>query len=568
MIIPQVNIFAVRNLNFKNDYKNKQRQVNFKQINKDTFSFSGKRREFTTDINPETARMLATKLSNSTSGLRSTYGNELFNEKTTALLTQAIAAKILDGEHNDLVIVGGDMRHASKIIVPQIAKQMKNNGFNVLYVEQPVATPLLALAAKENNADVTFLMTASHNPWEHGGYNLLTKNAAVADNHFTEPIINKAVMLAEGKPVNTKTGKIGQIIHYDPYDLYKEYLDTKEINGQKIIDFDAIKNMNVDILYDDFGGTGSYYLPKLLKDHGIEIAKSMRTHTEGPEPSAKNMVTLANEVKNYPSTLKIGLANDGDSDRFGIVDEQGNFIHANDVLLLMAYHLHKNKGYNKGAIIRSCATSSQIDLFAKNHGLDVIVTPVGFKYIGEELINLENSGNMAILGGEESGGLTIGGHIPEKDGFIAVLGIAELMAKEGKPLSQLLREIKTDLGKDVKNHIANYLTPNKEAFLDEFKKYYNDIRLGELKELFGMPIDIDRTISEFESINKFKKGGDGIKIYFDNGSSLLVRLSGTEDKARVFKEIYSETSQEAENTLNAINEGMQAIIDKYNALLI
>ena len=563
MIISKINSVSAKNMN-ANSGLGLQQKVSLKS-QKDTVSFGIAPKEFHTDITPEQAKMIATKLSTSTSGLRSKYGNDIFNDKTTSLLTEAISAKVLDDKGSQVVVVGGDMRHASKVIVPQIAQQMKNNGFNVLYVEKPVATPLLALAAKENNADVTFLMTASHNPWTDGGYNLLTKKAAVADPHFTEPVIDKAVKIAAGEKVQTKTGNVGQIINYDPYPLYKEYLDTKEINGHKIIDFKAIKDAGIDILYDDFGGTGSYYLPRLLEDHEIPVAKTLRTHTEGPEPNAKNIKTLASEVQKYPSKLKIGLANDGDSDRFGIVDEKGNYIPANDILLLMAYHLNKNKGYKKGAILRSGATSSQLDLFAKKNGLDLIITPVGFKYIGEEMIKLENEGNMAVLGGEESGGLTIGGHIPEKDGFVATLAMAELMAHEKKPLSQILKEVKESLGTEVKNSLTSYIVPDKHAFFGEFKKIYDDAISGKRKELFGMPLDAKRMKSEFETVAQFKKGGDGVKICFENGSSMLVRLSGTEDIAKVYKELYFKTPQEAKETMTAIENGVEAIAKKFNA---
>jgi len=404
------------------------------------------------------------------------------------------------------------------------------------------------------------LDTASHNNWNDAGFNLLTNAGAVADPKFTAPLIKLAREIAEGKPVQTKTGKIGQVISYDPYPLYKEYLDTKEINGHKIIDFNAIKDAGIDILYDDFGGTGSYYLPRLLEEHGIELADTLRTHTEGPEPNAKNMQTLAEAVRNYDSKLKIGLANDGDSDRFGIVDEQGNFISANDVLLLAAYHLNKNKGYKEGAILRSAATSSQLDLLANKLGLDVVVTPTGFKYIGEEMIKLEEEGHMPVLGGEESGGMTIGGHIPEKDGFIATLLMAELMAYEKQPLSEIRRHIKEDIiGTVVENSCTNYSTPDKQQFIGEFKKMYQDVVDGYEGELFGMKVDAQRMKEEFDNLCKFKKGGDGVRICFENGSSILVRLSGTEDKARVYKEIYSQSPQEAAQIKQAIEDGVGAI---------
>jgi len=272
-------------------------------------------------------------------------------------------------------------------------------------------------------------------------------------------------------------------------------------------------------------------------------------------------------VKNYDSKLKIGLANDGDSDRFGVVDENGNFISANDVLLLAAYHLNKHKGYNNGnPIIRSAATSSQLDLLADKLGLKVIVTPTGFKYIGEEMIELEKQGIKPIICGEESGGLTIGGHIPEKDGFLATLLMAELMAYEKKPIGKILRHIKEDIiGTVVENSCTNYATPDKFAFIGEFKQIFDDVVRGNRNSVFGMKVDAEKMKSEFAQMCKFKKGGDGVKIFFENGSSVLVRLSGTEDKARVYKEVYSKSPEEAVQIKNAIEIGVGKIAEANGA---
>jgi len=553
MLVSSINLFTLKNARFNSQ---NQPKIHFKE-QADSVSFTSNK-GFVNTHTPEEAEAIATKLSNSTSGLRRRYDDRF--KKDVALLTQAIAAKLIADKASQYVMAGGDMRYASKVLVPQFVKQMKDNGFTVFHIEQPVPTPAEALAAKTLGVGIANLDTASHNNWNDAGFNLLTNAGAVADPKFTAPLIGLARAIAEGKPVPTKTGKIGQVISYDPYPLYKEYLDTKEINGHKIIDFNAIKDAGISILYDDFGGTGSYYLPRLLEEHGIELADSLRTHTEGPEPNAKNMKTLAEAVRNYDSALKIGLANDGDSDRFGIVDEQGEFIPANDVLLLAAYHLNKNKGYKTGAILRSAATTSLLDLLAAKLGLEVIETPTGFKYIGEKMIELEEEGHMPVLGGEESGGMTIGGHIPEKDGFIATLLMAELMAMEKKPLSEIRRHIKEDIiGTVVENSCTNYAVPDKHKFYGEFKEMFNSAIAGETSEIFGLPIDANRMKEQFESISKFKKGGDGVKIFFQNGSSILVRLSGTEDKARVYKEIHSQSPEEAAMIKEAIENGVGVI---------
>ena len=570
MIIQNLNSFSVKKVNFpQNETMVSMPKLTLKA---DSVNFSGKV-PFTTNVSPELAKEVATKLSTSTSGMRSTYGDKYFNADTTALLTQAISARIVNDNEKapkNLVLVGGDTREATKNTKPQIKDQMANNGFNVLYVNKPGATPAMALAAKELGVDIGFLLTASHNPWSDGGYNLLTNKGAVADPSFTDKVVGYAVDIASKKPVKTSTGNIGQIIEYDPYPLYRDYMENKEINGKKILDFKAIKDAGIQIFYEDFGGTGGTYFPQLMKDNGIKLAKHLSTKTPGPEPNAKNLQTLGKLVSKSSAKLKVGLANDGDSDRFGVVDENGNYINANDVLLLVAYHLNKHKGYKEGAILRSGATTSQLDVLAKKVGLDLIETPVGFKYIGEEMIKLEKEGHTPVIGGEESGGLTIGGHIPEKDGFLAVSLIAELMAMEKKPIGQILKEVKESLGQVILSERDDYkgFATNKEKddFVNIFAKYYEEIDAGTRKELFDLPVDVERSRGYYHGVRKFKKSGDGVKIYFQNGSSILVRKSGTEPIAKVYIEAYAPTQEQAKAWRNSIGEKIGELAKPYGAV--
>ncbi len=569
MIIQSLNSFSVNKANLQQN----EVRVNMPKLTygTDSINFSG-RVPFKTNVTPELAKEVATKLSTSTSGMRSTFGDKYFNADTTALLTQAIAARIVNDKTKtpkNLILVGGDTREATKNTKPQIREQMANNGFNVLYIDKPGATPAMALAAKELGVDIGFLLTASHNPWPDGGYNLLTSKGAVADPAFTDPVVGYAVDIASNKPIKTSTGAIGQVIEYDPYPLYRDYMANKEINGKKIIDFNAIKDADIKIYYEDFGGTGGTYFPQLMKDNGIKLAKHLSTKTPGPEPNEKNLQTLGKAVSKSSAKLKVGLANDGDSDRFGVIDENGKYINANDVLLLVAYHLNKHKGYKEGAILRSGATTSQLDVLAKKTGLQIIETPVGFKYIGEEMLKLEKEGHTPVIGGEESGGLTIGGHIPEKDGFLAISLIAELMAMEKKPIGQILKDVKASLGQVILSEKDDYkgfaTDKDKDAFVNVFANYYKEIEEGKRTELFDLPVDVERSKGYYYGVRKFKPSGDGVKIYFKNGSSILVRKSGTEPKAKVYIEAYAPTEQEARAWRNSIGEKIGEMAKPFGA---
>ncbi len=257
------------------------------------------------------------------------------------------------------------------------------------------------------------------------------------------------------------------------------------------------------------------------------------------------MQTLGEAVQQSKAKLKVGLANDGDSDRFGVVDEKGNFVNENDVLMLVAYHQIKNKGEKDGYIIRNHATSGRIDAMAnyfnekEGANIHVVQTPVGFKYIGDDIIKIEEEHGKVIMAGEESGGLTIGDHIPEKDGFIAVAKIAELVAYEGKPVSQILQEIKDNMIGDYSSKRINVSfaqDSDKDATVNSFQGYLD----GTKTELAGFRVDTQKTQDADAGLREYKKNGDGIKIYFENGASVLVRKSGTEPVMRLYIDTPSE----------------------------
>ncbi len=229
-----------------------------------------------------------------------------------------------------------------------------------------------------------------------------------------------------------------------------------------------------------------------------------------PEPKGEQLVELVEAVVRDQADL--GLATDGDSDRFGIVDEQGTVLTPNTVLLVLARHLIKNKG-KTGAIVRTVATTHLLDNFAAKNGLQIYETAVGFKYIGEKMRE-----TAVLIGGEESGGLSIIGHIPEKDGVLADMLVAEAIAYEGKPLSQMVKEAIAEAdGPLYNNRLDLHLTEaHKTAVIDSFTK-------NPPPEVAGI---------------KVKEVGrkDGIKLYLEEGSWVLLRPSGTEPLVRVYLE--------------------------------
>ncbi len=505
---------------------------------RDTFSFKGRDDKL---LSLDEAKAAKAKYESSTSGYREIYGGK-FNDEFVNTMTNATARHAKDSGIEKMG-VGGDTRAATVNYIPQIANTLLDKGIDIevpmLEGEQafssPAASPVLAVYGKERNIPLSVLMTASHNPWEYGGYNFLTSEGAVATDVVTRPIAENIVKVArDGKPLENAKER-GELAYFDPYKEYNEYIDSK-----KLINYDLIKNAGIEIFYDGLEGTGNYYFPRMMEEHGVHVAKALDSHVSGPEPSAKNLANLAHEVKNSGAKLKVGLATDGDSDRFGVVDENGNYINSNDVIMLVAYHMIKNEGMNKGTIIRNCATSKRIDVLAdyfnkkdpEKYDIKVEETPVGFKYLGDKMVELEGSEHEVIVAGEESGGLTIRNHIPEKDGFVAISKILELVASEGKPLGQILADLKeeADTGyTSVAKKIGFADEEAKEAGVKYFEKYLT----GEVGDVAGYKIDFEKTKEAAEHIKQYKKQGDGIKLYFENGAAVLIRKSGTEPIVRL-----------------------------------
>src|SRR5208283_3090324 len=278
--------------------------------------------------------------------------------------------------------------------------------------------------------------------------------------------------------------------------------------------FDVIKKAKLKIVTDALHGCGAGYLDKALADHGISV-KAIRTERDclfegsGPDVSEENLVTLGKAVKE--NGAKVGLATDGDADRFGIVDGDGKWIQPNLILALVYDYLVETRGW-KMAAARSVATTQMVDAAAKVHGQATYQTPVGFKYIGQLIRE-----DKIALGGEESAGLTIRGHVPEKDGILACLLVAEMIAARGASLGEQIRGLFKKVGCEFWP-VRENLHLSDEQKANAVKKVAVDA-----STLLGRKVvSIDRT--------------DGAKFVFDDGSWMLLRLSGTEPLLRLYVE--------------------------------
>jgi len=520
----------------------------------DTVSFKSKFSPVKLDVTLDKAKQIGKSLSTSTSGHRAEYLSENFTRDIVKLLSIGVARvaslNAADKRKEPYVIIGGDTRKATRESLPLIKDTLLKNDVNVFEVKEPVPTPLLALAARELNVDLGVLMTASHNPWADGGYNVLTNAGAIAPATVTSDIAEQMVDYVKFEPKIERTIPTAKTTQIDPFDMYVDELDR---NG--LINWDNIKKSGLVVYYDGLKGTGAYTVPRLLQEKGINYVNVISKGQEGPNPTDDNLSMLKDDVAKSKHGLKIGLANDGDADRFGVVDENGKFINANDVILLTGYHLAKNKG-RTGAVILSQATSMQLDRLADIFGLKKFETPVGFKYIAEEIEELRRNGEDILVAGEESGGLTVNDHIPEKDGIMAISLMMDLVATEGKPISEILQDVKEKLG--ISYSINNFSKKYKEnpekmdLVMKRVEAMYEDAMNGFVDFGKTHTIDAAKTAEARQKMEAQRKGGDGYKFILTDGSTVLLRKSGTEPLVKCYIEAAGDNPKSAEENSSAL----------------
>jgi phosphoglucomutase len=444
-----------------------------------------------------------------TSGWRAVIADE-FTFAAVGRVTEAICAQFAN-QTDRPVIVAHDTRFLGERFAAECAEIIVGHGFEALVCDGPTPTPTVAHAIRSHGAICGINFTASHNPPEYSGMKLSTEDGAPALPAVTSKVEELLGSPSESRP-KTAAAKAAQ--SFDPRDGYLADLEQK-------IRFDLISAAGGHYAYDPLWGTGRGYLDELLRRHGLSVTtihnwRDVLFGGRAPEPEASHL----NELKELVLAEKcvLGLATDGDGDRFGVIDANGQFITPNQLIAILFDYLVESRKW-QGGVARSVATSHLVDRVAKSHGLPVYETPVGFKYIGE-LINEDK----IILGGEESAGLSIKGHYPEKDGLLACLLAAEAVAVRHASLSEQLEQIFAQTGRLESGRSGVQLTPELMPVLKE-----------KLKE---EPTSIGGR--KVKSINRI----DGLKIIFEDDSWLLVRPSGTEPLVRIYAE--SESAKDME----------------------
>jgi phosphomannomutase len=448
--------------------------------------------------------------------------SDTFTFSNLRMVAQAIADAAAS-EHWDLsscpnvdprkFIVGFDTRFLSDRYASDVARVLAANGFSVLLAQADAPTPAISYAVKHHRAAGGIMITASHNAPRYNGVKLKAAyggSALPEQCRRVEVYINDNEEQARGPNLMdyNQAKQNGLIQKFNPLPAYFDHLRT-------LINTDVIAENPQRFVIDSMYGSGRGTMRSFLHGTGCEITEVRGEMNPGfggvhPEPIAKNLHALTGALG--AGLGNFGLATDGDADRIGAMDERGQFVDPHKIMALSLRHLVENRGWT-GAVVRTVSTTRMIDRLAKRYGLPVFETPVGFNHIADYMMTQD-----VLIGGEESGGISFKGHIPEGDGPIMGLLLVEIIAQAKKTLGELVNELLDDVG---------------PAFYERA-----DLRLGrpvskqEMTDLLikNAPAEIGgEKVAEISTL-------DGVKYIMADDSWLLIRPSGTEPVLRVYSE--------------------------------
>ncbi len=434
---------------------------------------------------------------------------EDFNFYNLQRVATGIALYLKEENLKEPVFIGYDTRFLSEKFARKVAEVFASYGIKALYGDRFYPTPVTAFAARFFNLSGAVMITASHNPSFYSGLKFIPSYGGPASPEITSKIEN---LIPEEVEERNFSGQL--IEEFNPFPAYLQQI-------KKVIDFELIAKSNLKVLFNPNYGAAIGLFEKIFSASRLSflIINNCRDPYFGggsPDPNAENLKLLLKNVNEEKALA--GFSLDGDADRFGVAESPSSIFSTNELLSILAYYLLEIKGW-RGNIVRTVATTHLLDRIAEQYGVKLVETPVGFKYIAEVMMK-----QGLLLGGEESGGVTIQGHIPEKDGILAVLLCLEILA-EGRSFAQVKEDLVEKFGP--------YLSCRLDFSIEEKEK-------ERLKKLIEKPAEKlkERELKriETEKINQI----DGLKVVLVDGSWFLLRLSGTEPVARVYLEARNE----------------------------
>jgi phosphomannomutase len=453
---------------------------------------------------------------------------ERFTYANVERVAQAYASYLLE-QNTPSVVIGFDTRFSAGNFAELVAKVMAANGIQTYLSSTYLPTPALSFAVKHYGAGGGVMLTASHNPPAYLGFKLKGPYGGTATSEIYQTVSRLVQITSEAK-----------VKRFDPTLHSYELIDIRYYYYEalcSLLDIDALRKFKGLIAYDAMGGAGAGWLTGFLKyaDINIKVQELRGEATPlfygvNPEPIPANLALSITHLRNSPAVF--GTATDGDADRLGLILPNGRFFNSHQIFAILLNHLYQ-KGLS-GSVVKTFTVSRIIERLAAARGLEVLETPVGFKYITAEMLKGD-----VLIGGEESGGIAVKGHLPERDGIANSLLILEAVATSGKPLADMFRTIEHEVGWQhafdrLDLHLSN---PHKKGVMQALKNPPSRF--------------VDRTV---ESVEKL----DGIKLNLSDQAWILFRASGTEPLLR----IYCEASDQA--SVARLLTGAQTFVEQVN----
>ncbi|MBX7203518.1 MAG: phosphoglucomutase/phosphomannomutase family protein [Bacteroidia bacterium] len=460
-----------------------------------------------------------TKIKFGTDGWRAIIAEE-FTTENVARVTEATAKWLLTNFDKPSVVIGHDCRFAGELFAETAARVFIKHGVKVFLAKGFVSTPMVSLGNVNYKSNLGVVVTASHNPPEYNGYKL---KGSYGGPLLPDKIEEIEALIPDKQDLSYKQVEFsqaeaaGQLVWVDLEDDYC-------LHVEKHFDLDAIRNSKFEFAYDAMFGAGQQVIRRLLPDITmLHCEYNPSFEGQAPEPIARNLTEFS-EMINLAGNIDCGLATDGDADRIGLFDKDGSFVDSHHIILLLIHYLKKYKGFD-GKVCTAFSSTVKIARLCEYYGLPLEIVKIGFKYIAGIMIKED-----VLLGGEESGGIAIKGHIPERDGIWMGLVIWEFMAKSGKTLRELIDEVYAITG----------------AFAFE----RNDVHL---KETLKQQIIQTCASGGYNSFGPYKVQRlddlDGFKFFLSDDSWVMIRASGTEPLLRIYAEAATK-----EETLRILQE--------------
>ena len=450
-----------------------------------------------------------------TGGWRAVIGEDFICSNIRLVASGILELMKSENKTDKPVIIGFDRRFLSENAAKWVAEVLAQGGITVWFMHRSVPTPLVMHTVKDKELHYGIEITASHNPSEYNGIKLIVDQGRDAPLETTEKLEKIIEKLSDVKYLEFETAvSEGKIVYLN--NPFNKFLD----DIISLLDMDALRKRGLRVVFDSMHGSGTY--PLLVIFHTarctidtININKDAYFGGLMPAPSEKSLNLLRDTV--VKGGYDLGIAMDGDGDRLGVIDRNGRYINANEILCMLYYYLVKYKGW-KGPVVRNLATTHMLDKIAESFGEKCYEVPVGFKYISSMIDEAD-----AVLGGESSGGLTVRGHIHGKDSVYAASLFAEMISVVGKSASEIMDELEREYGKFV-------MVEDNLRFAPEYKSVINKM-VFEDKKLPDFAVNVDHVNYE-----------DGCKVYFEDGSFVICRFSGTEPLLRIFAESNSRSA--------------------------